>query len=50
MPILDVELVLLQGEELPADLALHLAQAAAQALRSEPAQTWVRLRTIPADR
>ena len=49
MPILDVTLVLREGEVLPDELAHRLAHAAARALDSEPAGTWVRIHTLSSD-
>jgi len=50
MPILDVEIVLRPGESLRAGLAGELADRAGEVLRSEAGQTWVRLRSLPAER
>lgn len=46
MPILEVELVLAEGEALPAGLAGRLAELAGAALGSPPGRTWVRLRGL----
>jgi phenylpyruvate tautomerase PptA (4-oxalocrotonate tautomerase family) len=47
MPILEIEWVEKGGEQLPADIATHLAHVCGQALRAEPGRTWVRLRRLP---
>lgn len=47
MPILDIELVVEDGEALAADLPQRLADAAAQVLQTPPGRTWVKLRRLP---
>jgi phenylpyruvate tautomerase PptA (4-oxalocrotonate tautomerase family) len=47
MPVLDVELVLRDGEVVPGDLASHIADAAGKVLDAAPGTSWVRLRTLP---
>ncbi|MEE2777693.1 MAG: hypothetical protein VYE73_13140 [Acidobacteriota bacterium] len=49
MPILEVEVVVQEGEALDDDLASWLAESAGQVLSAPPGGTWVRLRTLPAD-
>jgi phenylpyruvate tautomerase PptA (4-oxalocrotonate tautomerase family) len=46
MPILDIEIVLRDGESLPPNLASKLAEAAAQVFRTPPGRTWVRLKPL----
>lgn len=48
MPILEVELIVDRGEELPTGLAPAIAAAAAHVFNSSPGRTWVRLRSLPA--
>lgn len=47
MPILEIEIVLKDGETLAPTLACALADAAGQVFGSPPAGTWVRLRGLP---
>lgn len=49
MPILDVEVVLAPGEDLPPGLAAVLADYAAAVFHSAPGETWVKLRPLAAD-
>jgi phenylpyruvate tautomerase PptA (4-oxalocrotonate tautomerase family) len=46
MPILDIEIVLRDGESLPSSLASKLAEAAAQVFRTPPGGTWVKLKLL----
>ncbi len=46
MPILQVEVVLAEGDELRSDWARALADAAGEALGAEPGTCWVRLRGL----
>ena len=48
MPILDVEIVLNEGESLDRTLAAKLADAAGEIFGSVAGGTWVRLRELPA--
>lgn len=50
MPILDVTLVLRDGETLAADLSRQLADAAGRVFGAAPGTVWVTLHTLPADR
>jgi phenylpyruvate tautomerase PptA (4-oxalocrotonate tautomerase family) len=47
MPILEIELVVTDGETLPASLAPSLADSAGEVFGSVAGQTWVRLRALP---
>ena len=47
MPILDVEPVVADGQELPAGLAASLADAAGKVFGAGPGTTWVRVRPLP---
>ena len=49
MPILEVEIVLRPTEMLPSDLAARLAECAGAIFGSSPGETWVKVRTIPAE-
>jgi phenylpyruvate tautomerase PptA (4-oxalocrotonate tautomerase family) len=49
MPILDIEIVLQPTEILPPGLAAELANAAGKIFNSAPGETWVKLKTIPAE-
>lgn len=46
MPILEVEIVVRPGEQLPGRLTADIAERAAKVLRTQPGRTWVRLRTL----
>ncbi|RPJ44488.1 MAG: hypothetical protein EHM19_06685 [Candidatus Latescibacterota bacterium] len=50
MPILDVEIVLRQGEVLPGRLANAIAQAAGRSMGTAPGRTWVKLRGLAVER
>ena len=50
MPILTIEVVLADDEELAPGEARALADAAGEVLGSAPGTTWVRLRTLPRER
>jgi phenylpyruvate tautomerase PptA (4-oxalocrotonate tautomerase family) len=47
MPIVDVELVLREGEMLAVALARDLADAIGEVFAAPPGRTWVRLRSLP---
>ncbi len=47
MPIIDIELVVREGEALSEGLASTLADALGEVFGSDPGRTWVRLRTLP---
>ena len=49
MPILEIEIVLRPDETLPSRLAADLAEAAGQVFNSAPGETWVKLRSLPAE-
>ena len=49
MPILSVDLVLRPGEVIPASAARDLADVAGEMYGSEPGDTWVTIRELPAD-
>ncbi len=49
MPILDVQLIGAVPEDLRADLARRIADAAAEVLRTRPQGTWVKLHFIASD-
>lgn len=46
MPVLDVEIVLRPGEELPPDLSANLARATARVFGTPPGRTWVKVRPL----
>jgi phenylpyruvate tautomerase PptA (4-oxalocrotonate tautomerase family) len=46
MPILDIEIVLREGESLHPGLASRLAEAAAQVFRTPPGRTWVKFNPL----
>lgn len=46
MPLVEVEVVVAEGEELEAGLAVWLSEAAGQVLQAPPGSTWVRLRAL----
>jgi phenylpyruvate tautomerase PptA (4-oxalocrotonate tautomerase family) len=46
MPVVEVEIVVSEGEELEPGLAVWLSEAAGQVLQAPPGDTWVRLRTL----
>jgi phenylpyruvate tautomerase PptA (4-oxalocrotonate tautomerase family) len=48
MPILDVQIVLRPGEELPLNLASAIADAAAPVFGAPPGNTWVLVKALPA--
>lgn len=48
MPILEVQIVLRPGEELPPNLASAIADAAAPVFGAPPGNTWVLVKTLPA--
>jgi len=48
MPILDVQIVLRPGEELPPNLASAIADAAAPVFGAPPGNTWVLVKALPA--
>lgn len=50
MPILDVMVVLGDGETLAPDLSRRLADAAGRVLSAAPGTVWVALHTLPIDR
>lgn len=50
MPILDVEVVIPPGGELPDGMPAAIADAAAGVFRTPPGMTWVRLHELPGDR
>ena len=50
MPILEIEIVVRPGEILRPTLAKELADAAGAVFDSAPGGTWVRVRTLAADR
>jgi phenylpyruvate tautomerase PptA (4-oxalocrotonate tautomerase family) len=50
MPIVDVTIVIGRDESVGADLAQSLANTIGRALKSPPAQTWVRLHVLPQER
>ena len=47
MPVLEIELVLMDGETFPPDLAASLADELGSVFASPPGGTWVRLRFLP---
>lgn len=47
MPILDIEIVVPDGQSVPDNMAAQLADAAGEIFRSPPGTTWVRLRPLP---
>jgi phenylpyruvate tautomerase PptA (4-oxalocrotonate tautomerase family) len=47
MPIIDVEIVVAENEQLPSNLAAILADAMSKVFGTSTGQTWVRLRKIP---
>ena len=47
MPILEIEMVLIDGETFPPGLAAHLADKLGSVFASPPGGTWVRLRFLP---
>ena len=49
MPIIQVTIVLKEGEQVPPGLASQIANAASTALGSAPGRTWVRLTTLSSD-
>lgn len=49
MPILDVEIVIATGSDLPKALAAQLAEAAGEVFGSLPGRTWVKLRALTQD-
>ena len=50
MPILDVEMVLMPDEILPANLANHIADDVGLLWDAPPGRIWVKLRTLAPDR
>ncbi len=46
MPILDVEIVLREGESIDPGLAGRIAEAAASIFESAPGRTWVKIRPL----
>jgi phenylpyruvate tautomerase PptA (4-oxalocrotonate tautomerase family) len=48
VPVLEIEMVVANGEALPASLAASLADAAGEVFGSKAGQTWVRLRALAA--
>jgi phenylpyruvate tautomerase PptA (4-oxalocrotonate tautomerase family) len=49
MPILEIEMIGAPAEDIRHELAQRIADAAGGVLRSDPQETWVRLRILPAD-
>jgi phenylpyruvate tautomerase PptA (4-oxalocrotonate tautomerase family) len=47
MPILEIEIVVAEGEELDPSLAASLVDAAGEVFGTVAGQTWVRLRALP---
>lgn len=47
MPIVEVEIVLREGESLKQDLAASLADRLGEIFASPPGNTWVKLRALP---
>jgi phenylpyruvate tautomerase PptA (4-oxalocrotonate tautomerase family) len=47
MPIVEVEVVLREGESLQDDLASKLADAIGEVFASPPGNTWLKLRALP---
>jgi phenylpyruvate tautomerase PptA (4-oxalocrotonate tautomerase family) len=50
MPILDVEIVVAETDQIDPHLAAALADAAGAVLSTVPGRTWVRVRHLPAER
>jgi hypothetical protein len=50
MPILDVEIVVAETDQIDPHLAAALADAAGAVLRSAAGRTWVRVRHLPVER
>jgi phenylpyruvate tautomerase PptA (4-oxalocrotonate tautomerase family) len=48
MPILDVQIALRPGEDLPPNLASAIANAAARVFGAPPGNTWVLVKALPA--
>ena len=46
MPIVDVEMILAEGESISRNLAKDLADAVGDVFRSPPGHTWVRVRAL----
>lgn len=49
MPILEVEMVVAEGEALPGGLAADLGERAGRVFGAEPGTTWLRLRALGRD-
>ncbi len=47
MPVIDIQIILAQGEQLRSDLAAELANKLGQVLNAAPGQLWLRLQTLP---
>lgn len=47
MPIVDIQLILPQGQGLPGDLAKTLADQLGQVLNAKPGELWLRLQALP---